>query len=650
MRKAGKGRWLLTLTAAAAVVACGGASKERSSTDTGQERSLVAEAVASADLDGVRVTLASTSTPRSGFPNAASVSDNTRADQFFYAESFDRVTVYRFVRKQGGGHFYTASATERDAVIASLADIYQYEGPAFHAYAKAHALTRPVYRFYNRQTGNHLYTVDEQERSHILASLPQFSYDGVAYYVSAVAHDTVKPLHRFYHRRLGYHFYTASEEERAHVAASHSEFAYEGVAYSVFGSASVPWQEVGGTATAKPGSTTTQPFLQFAPGLSAGERVGLSQGRELFVAQWTPAPGARATLDGLGPLFIADACTSCHVDNGRAPSLLANGSVGRGILFRIGNRDGAVSPSMGGQLQDRATSGQPEGTVTWSAPLDDGQIAFALAVTGAGLEPGMNLGPRLSPHLIGMGLLDLVPTSQILAFADPDDTDGNGISGRPHWLPDGSLGRFGWKAINQTLRHQIAGALHQDMGLTTSLHAEENCTSSQTICASQPGGGSPEVIDESLDNMTRFMTGLAVPARRVDDLSRFQAGAKLFSDTGCAQCHRPVLRTGGNEAFPSLSGQLIYPYTDLLLHDMGSDLDDGVQEINAKANEWRTPPLWGIGLVAAGSNARFLHDGRASTIDQAVRWHGGEALAVRKRYQALSEADRDTLLAFVKGL
>ena len=580
---------------------------------------------------------------------AAAKAFSTQADQFFYAESFDRVAVYRFFIKQRGGHFYTASVEERDAVIAQLPDTYQYEGAAFHAYATASGQTKPVYRFYNTQTGYHLYTASEDERGQIVASLPHYTFEGVAYHVGATSHTTLRSLHRFFNTRLGYHFYTASEEEKTHITANLRDFSYEGVAYPVFGSSDVPWQGVGGSATAASGAGG-MPFLQFSPGLSISERLGLSQGRELFVAQWTPAPGARAVLDGLGPLFNADACTACHVENGRAPSLVAGGTIGRGMLFRIGNREGGVSATYGGQLQDRSTAGSPEGTVTWSDPLDSGDIAFALSVLGTPLEAGMHLGPRLSPHLMGMGLLDLVPQTQLLEFADAGDTDGNGISGRPHWLPDGSLGRFGWKAINQSLRHQIAGALHQDMGLTTPLHLAENCTANQTLCNSEADGGTPEVAEESLDNMTRFMTGLSVPARRHDDLARFQRGGKVFTEIGCAQCHRPVLRTGTSTAFPSLSNQLIYPYTDLLLHDMGAELDDGVKELGAEPSEWRTPPLWGIGLVAASANARFLHDGRARTVNEAVRWHGGEALPVRQRYEALDQVRREDLLHFVHGL
>ncbi|HEY9096838.1 MAG TPA: di-heme oxidoredictase family protein, partial [Hydrogenophaga sp.] len=458
-----------------------------------------------------------------------------------------------------------------------------------------------------------------------------------------------KPLYRFYDTALGYHFYTASEDERISLQSTRPELRYEGVAYRVFGSATVPWQGVGGSATAASGASSSEPFLQFSPGLDPTERTGLSQGRELFLARWTPAPGARATLDGLGPPFNADACSACHVENGLAPNLLGGGGIGRGMLFRLGNRSGAVSSVYGGQLQDRATAGLPEGSVTWRN-LDSGAIEFALMVLGTPLENGMSLSPRLAPRLVGMGLLDMVPESQILEFADAEDSDGNGISGRAHRLPDGSLGRFGWKAIHGDLRHQIAGALHQDMGLTTSLNAAENCTPHEPVCVTEANGGTPEVADESLENLTRFSTALSVPARRHDDLARFQRGAKLFTETGCAQCHRPVLRTGTSTAFPSLSNQLIYPYTDLLLHDMGSQLDEGVREVNAEAGEWRTPPLWGIGLVAQGANARFLHDGRATTIDQAVRWHGGEALSVRNRYVALDEATRETLLYFINGL
>lgn len=406
------------------------------------------------------------------------------------------------------------------------------------------------------------------------------------------------------------------------------------------------WSPAGGSATASLDSS--RPFLQFAPSIDASEMAGVSQGRELFVATWQPAPAARTLLDGLGPQFIANACTSCHQSGGRVEPLRSDGTTTPAILFRLGTAQSDQHPVYGQQLQTAATVGQPEGTVTLQRGAD-GRIQYV--VSGATLGE-YHASPRLSPELLGMGLLDLVPEATILEWADETDRDGNGISGRPHWISETGerrLGRFGWKAVQSTLRTQAADAFHQDMGLTSSLHPQENCTPTQTVCAEVPSGGNPEVSDAILDAINDFLTALAVPERRTGDLATFNKGADLFEKVGCAGCHRPTLKTGSSPRFPSLANQTFYPYTDLLLHDMGPDLDDGAAEKGAQSGEWRTPPLWGVGLVE-GSGGRFLHDARASTIREAIGWHGGEAKAVRERFEGLSEQEKTDLLSFLRGL
>ncbi|MFT3664400.1 di-heme oxidoredictase family protein [Piscinibacter sp.] len=411
------------------------------------------------------------------------------------------------------------------------------------------------------------------------------------------------------------------------------------------------WTPAGGSATVA--LNDAAPFMQFAPGIDASEMAGVSQGRELFVAEWQPAPGPRTLIDGLGPLFNANACTSCHVADGRVPPLAEGGATTPGVLFRIGNAEGQVHPLYGGQLQDQATAGLAEGRVNWSQEAAAGALTYTATLFGeVGLE-GFHLGPRIAPQLLGMGLLDRVSEDHILAGADPDDRDGDGVSGRVHWVnEDGAtrVGRFGWKAINASLRTQNAGALHQDMGLTSPVRPAENCTALQTVCAEQPGGGSPEVSEASLSAIVDFMTVLAVPERRIAERAAFDRGAALFERVGCAACHRPTLLTGGGARFPGLSGQTVYAYTDLLLHDMGEALGDGVKEGDAQPAEWRTPPLWGIGLVERKPGARFLHDGRAASLREAIGWHGGEALGARTRFQALGDADQALLLQFLRGI
>ncbi|MCA9626818.1 MAG: thiol oxidoreductase [Myxococcales bacterium] len=397
------------------------------------------------------------------------------------------------------------------------------------------------------------------------------------------------------------------------------------------------------------------PFLQFIPSLDLGELTAASQGRERFVASWDAAPGTREHLDGLGPLAIASACTSCHTSNGRVPSILDGGETGVGVLFRIAVPQGngfGPDPIYGSQLQSLGVGIPAEGQVRWqSAARPDGLESIEFSPMGLGYGPlaaKAKLGPRLAPQLLGMGLLEAITEADIICREDPADGDGDGVRGRAARLADGSIGRFGWKAVTATLRGQTAAALSGDMGLTTSLFPEESCTALQPDCATQPSGGEPEVIDQDLDHLADFMRVLAVPERRVADATRFAAGAGLFESTGCASCHVPAQRTREDHPIAALAGQTFYPYTDLLLHDMGPELEDGVPEGDATGDEWRTPPLWGLGL--GGANQRYLHDGRARSLDEAVRWHAGEGDAARAAYVALSATERALLLEFLESL
>lgn len=410
------------------------------------------------------------------------------------------------------------------------------------------------------------------------------------------------------------------------------------------------WLPPGGVATVK--FDPNQPFLQFLPGLDLSQLATVSQGRELFIAEWEMAPGTRPLLDGLGPLAIADACATCHLPTGRAASLNPDGTIGVGLLFRLGTANGEADPHFGGQLQTLSTVDLPEGEVHWQ-DIGLGEPSFLFSSAVQPLAEGIELGPRLSPQLTGVGLLQLVPEAEIVQYQDPEDSDGNGISGRVHRLQrEGRdcVGRFGWKAMHCTLRGQSAGALQQDMGLTTSINLQEPCTDSQTICDNQPSGGEPEVSDTSLDAINDFLTVLAVSERRMDDENRFNRGADLFEEVGCHNCHRPQLTTGEHSRFTMLNQQTIYPYTDLLLHDMGESLSDGVKEGDAEPQEWRTPPLWGIGLIEGREDSRFLHDGRAQTIAEAIAWHGGEARNAKEGFDHLTDEQRSDLLYFLRGI
>lgn len=425
--------------------------------------------------------------------------------------------------------------------------------------------------------------------------------------------------------------------------------------------ADTDWQPVGGAATIA--FDISDPFLQIMPNMPSNVIGSVSPGRELFIAQWSPAGSGQPLLDGVGPLFNANACTQCHSAEGRKPTYLLNGELSDAILFRLGDKMGTAHAFYGEQMQHQsidpsiategtmyytevnANSDMPAGTRFDFAPTDLNQPLGDTAISG-----------RISPQLVGMGLLNLIPEADIIAAANADDSDKDGISGRVHWVvEDGKqrIGRFGWKAINISLRTQNANAMSQDMGLTTSVFTEPNCTASQFVCKNTPNGGfdgGPEVEDSTLDSVTDFMTALAVPERRIDNLQSFNKGANLFAQTGCASCHTPKQKTGDSIRFPTLSQQVIYPYTDLLLHDMGAGLDDGVKEKNAESYEWRTPPLWSIGIVARDPQARFLHDGRASSLTEAILWHGGEAETTKNKFKQLPAEDKETLLTFLRGI
>lgn len=411
------------------------------------------------------------------------------------------------------------------------------------------------------------------------------------------------------------------------------------------------WLPVAGNATISYESNHS--FLQFVPNLDLTELSQASKGRELFTAHWLPAPNlSQPLLDGFGPLGLVDACAGCHQTSARAESLKENGEIGPGLLFRLLDQQGNADPTLGGQLQTVATEGNAEGSVHWREGLQ-GRVDFLFEQQTHALSDGIQLAPRLSPQLFGMGLLDAIPDQTILAFEDENDLNGDGISGRAHWHSTGQtscLGKYGWKAMQCSLQDQIAGALQQDMGLTSSLAPNEPCTEYQPQCAQAASGGDPEVSDVSLNAMEHFLAALAVPARRAEDLPRFNRGARLFRESGCNACHRETLKTGDDAIFSVLKQQTLYAYTDLLLHDMGADLSDGAMEGNASVTEWRTPPLWGLGLMDGDGQSRFLHDGRAATLEEAIFWHGGEALFARRSYEALTSDQQADFLYFLKGI
>jgi len=416
------------------------------------------------------------------------------------------------------------------------------------------------------------------------------------------------------------------------------------------------WWESAGPATADAGN---DPFDQLRVDLPLEALAGVSQGRELFAAPWVVDSTVPSVRDGLGPLFHASSCLACHPTDGRAAAFDAFDNVLAGVLFRLRRTDGSDDPVYGGQLQPAGIAGVDgesalsvvwsEEAFTWAdgATVTLRRPTWIPSPTYGPLDAATELQPRLSPQLVGMGFLEAIDPGDLYALADPDDLDGDGISGRVAELATG-IGRFGWKATETTVRSQSAAAFSGDVGITNPLHPDPACTEAQTACI-EAAAVELELDDDGLDHITAYQGALTVPARRLPAMGDPSLGIQLFHQVGCASCHVPELITAA-DAPDHLASVRISPYTDLLLHDMGPDLAEAVGVGAAEGSEWRTPPLWGIGLVDAGSGARFLHDGRAATLEEAIAWHGGEAEAARDAFSALPEHDRLALLELLSLL
>ena len=458
---------------------------------------------------------------------------------------------------------------------------------------------------------------------------------------------------------------------------------------------------LGPDAAAYSGGATTIPYLKLHPDLYfeqmaldiQGENIrAFLQGRRLFhtdflTGQHTEggntlsAAEIAANANHAGPAYNQVSCDGCHLRDGRGLPPDAGSPMQTMVVkvFGAGSDAHGVplpDPSYGKQLQDRATSGlTPEGAATVQSSAVEGQLADGTPYTlqrptvqflSTAAGPPQRYSVRLPRQLIGMGLLEAIPEAELLARADATDCNRDGISGRPNlvWDPeDGKthLGRFGWKAAKASVVHQVAEAAMLDIGLTSRVFARADCGSAQAGCGDD--ATTRELADADLDRLVTYMRLLAVPPRRDLDRPEVQRGEALFAQLGCVNCHAPTQRTGATHPFVELRDQVIHPYSDLLLHDLGPDLADASEgELVAQPSEWRTPPLWGIGLcdgVGNGSGTtqfpargpcRYLHDGRARSPLEAVLWHGGEAAPVRARVVALPAADRAALLAFLGSL
>jgi CxxC motif-containing protein (DUF1111 family) len=410
-----------------------------------------------------------------------------------------------------------------------------------------------------------------------------------------------------------------------------------------------------------------------APALSPEERRAFAVGNSFFKQNWITAPASAEGRDGLGPLFNARSCSACHPRDGRSRPPRPGEPETSGVLLRIGVRSAAgpdaPHPIYGTQIQDSAVDGAaPEARVEIGDEIrrgafGDGTPFELLAPTyrlrgeayGAAGADAV-LGARTAPHLIGLGLLEAIPEEAILVHADPDDRDRDGVSGRPHFL-DGKggasrkLGRFGWKATQPDVRAQTAAAFLNDMGITSSLHPDEAPTPIERARIAFVSGGSPEIDDAKLDRVVFYVRALAVPAQRTPADPQVRAGAERFTSFGCATCHVESFTTGDEAFHPAYRRQTISPRADLLLHDLGPALADEKRDGDARAEEWRTPPLWGVGLIqSVNGHLRLLHDGRARGFAEAILWHGGEAERAKERFRAAPRAERESLLAFLGSL
>lgn len=452
-----------------------------------------------------------------------------------------------------------------------------------------------------------------------------------------------------------------------------------------------PFETMSGGAATSRRRADTNAFSHASSNLSFEGEQDFKLGNGLFRKVWVSSPSSTQASDGLGPLFNARSCQRCHLKDGRGRPPLATGDKPGGLLLRLSippatAEDRAAlaekrllripEPTYGGQIQTFGVPGLPgEASVTVDTETRTVSLAGGETVTltkplygltdlaYGPLHPEAMISPRLANPMIGLGLLEAIHPDDILARADPDDADGDGISGRPSMVRDPEtgapvLGRFGWKATAPTILAQSADAFSGDIGISTPLvtAAFGECSAAQADCRTMPSGvqahlGEVEAPDPVLDLVAFYARNLAVPARRDVDDPQVLAGKRAFYAAGCAACHTPKYVTSRQAGDPEHRFQLIWPYTDMLLHDMGEDLADGRPVGDASGAEWRTAPLWGIGLTeVVNGNTFYLHDGRARTLLEAILWHGGEAEAAREAVVAMQPEERAALLKFLESL
>jgi CxxC motif-containing protein (DUF1111 family) len=445
----------------------------------------------------------------------------------------------------------------------------------------------------------------------------------------------------------------------------------------------------GGAGTSTNG-VNQDSFSQFSTNITFAEEQDFKLGNALFRKLWVSSPSSTQASDGLGPLFNARACQSCHLKDGRGHPPEGDRDH-TSMFFRLARSAATTEekaklerleiaslpdPVYGGQLQDQAVPGMAaEGRMVLSYTEEPVALAggetvmlrrpsYSVSDLNYGpLDPTTTLSPRIANPMIGLGLIEAIPEEDIQALADPDDLNGDGISGRAarardHRTGEIKLGRFGWKAQNASVRDQSSSAFAGDIGISTPDDPRHfgDCTEKQSTCFEaatgvQPRLGDTEAPDPVLELVTFYARNLAVPKRRDVDDAQVLRGKEIFYASGCITCHRPKFVTSRKAENKAQAFQLIWPYSDFLLHDMGEGLADGQTVGDASGREWRTPPLWGIGLTQVVSgHSFFLHDGRARDLTEAILWHGGEAEAARNAFAAANPEDRKALITFLESL
>lgn len=369
-------------------------------------------------------------------------------------------------------------------------------------------------------------------------------------------------------------------------------------------------------------------------GMLRADPLDAALGKALFERQWIPAPASTNASDGLGPLFTLRACTGCHTRGDGSHIVTRDDGMPdiAGGVVRFGKADGTTDAFYGLELQTNAVPGlTPEGEVRFLPNLK-------YNLKGPALGEGVHAGARLAPPLFGKGAFDDVPDEAILMRAAANAHNGGGVKGRANVTPRG-IGRYGWKAAQVTLEEQVAHAFAFDIGLSSPKQPLPygDCTKLETDCLALPNGESPLFEGHEISSVMLGVVATYLKTLRARSLSEPPA---VFAAAGCAACHSPTLTIRDGRQIPA--------FTDLLLHDMGPALDDGVGEPGVKSSEWRTAPL--IGGHLRPEQRRYLHDGSAATVEEAVEKHCGEADHSRNLFEALTPDDKKRLVDYVNGL